>query len=70
MNIEKRINQLEKLAGYVKGRVPGTQLVRALGEGCINWCLSLGLMQDPKAHFYGGTIDECIGKAEEFYNKE
>jgi hypothetical protein len=62
--IDERISRLEKKTGYVKGRVPGTQISRVLTVWGIEWCLSIGLMQDRKRFFSGKTIEECLKKAE------
>lgn len=62
--IDERIAVLEKLCGYVKGRVPGTQLTRIVTETDIEWTLSLGLIQDRKRFFTAKTIEECLGLAE------
>ena len=63
--IDERINKLEKKLGYVKGRVPGTQLLRTLHpvDG-VEWTLSLGLAQDRKKLFVAPTIEECVKRAE------
>ncbi len=65
MTIDQRIKRLEKATGYVKGRVPGTQLIRTLTPTSIEWCLALGLMQQQqKPMFSGKTIEMCLKKAE------
>jgi hypothetical protein len=63
--IDQRISILERKMGYVKGRVPGTQLSRTLNpiEG-IEWTLSLGLFQERKKFFTAPTIQKCLRFAE------
>lgn len=64
INMEKRIERLEKEAGYVSGRVPGTSLTRVITETSIEWTLTLGLFQDRKKFFTAPTIEECLKSAE------
>jgi len=62
--IDQRIAALEKKCGFVKGRVPGTQITRVITPQQVEWTLSLGLMQDRKRFFTNPTIEACIKSAE------
>lgn len=68
-SVERRILNLEKSLGLNRtgNRIAGTSLARVLtkppGVG-TQWCLSVGLLMDPKVFFYGPTIANVLGQAE------
>jgi hypothetical protein len=62
--IAERIAILEGVlvpTGCVNGTLFGRCLLHEGGEG---WVLSLGVMGTPKLHYYGETIEKCLGAAE------
>jgi hypothetical protein len=57
--VDDRVSYLERGLS-----VPGTQIVRVLGEGRgLQWCVALGELLAPKRFFYGHTIDEALRAA-------
>jgi hypothetical protein len=63
-NIEERLKILEsKIEG-----VPGIVLSRSLDSQGSRWTLRIGPMSMPKRFFIGGTVEECLTSAEEFFN--
>jgi len=65
-NIKERLKTLEsKLEG-----VPGTVLSRILDSQGSRWFLGIGPMLMPKQFFFGGSIEECLTSAEDFFSRK
>jgi len=66
MNFEERLKALEsKIEG-----VPGTILSRIIDHQGSRWSLGIGPMSMPKRFFMGGSVEECLTLAENFFNTE
>lgn len=69
MNIQERIDKLEKIYGC------GTILSRCFNpnpkqEPSYIWCLGLGKISMPKSFYHGNTIEEVFYNAENNINKQ